>query len=258
MKQLWVIFYSLLTIQMGCLFAKETFLLTNGATNEVVHAVGDLDEQVSPYSTFKIVLSLMGYDTGILQDRETPIWGFQEGYESDLSAWKTSQNPLSWIKCSCVWYSKILGLQMGQKALQSYLASFEYGNQDLSGGIPNPGPISPAWIGSSLKISPREQVAFLQKMIQGQLSISQYALQMTKALIFREELANDWQLYGKLGGGDSSDGLEYGWFVGWLEKEENFFPFAYLTYDQKIEYIQIVPRVKQLIVESGNIHESTP
>lgn len=255
MKRRWLIFYALLTIQTGSLFAKETFLLTNGVTNEVVHAVGDLDERVSPCSTFKIALSLMGYDTGILQGRETPIWEFQEGYENDFSVWKISQTPLSWMKYSCVWYSKILALQIGQNSLQSYLVSFEYGNKDLSGGIPNPGSTSPAWISSSLKISPKEQVVFLQKIVQGQLPISQHALQMTKALIFREELANGLRLYGKTGGGDSADGLEVGWFVGWLEEEKFFFPFAYHICDQRVEYAQIIPRVKWLIAEYGNIYD---
>ncbi len=86
-----------------------------------------------------------------------------------------------------------------------------------------------------------------------------YALQMTKALIFQEELASGWRLYGKGGGGgDCADGLEVGWFVGWLEKEELFFPFAYLICDKKIEYVQLVPRVKQLIGENSLPASSDP
>ncbi len=40
----------------------------------------------------------------------------------------------------------------------------EYGNQDASGGLADPGPLNPFWINSSIEISPREQVSFLQKM----------------------------------------------------------------------------------------------
>ncbi|HSX38317.1 MAG TPA: penicillin-binding transpeptidase domain-containing protein [Chlamydiales bacterium] len=235
----------------GCLFTKETFLVIHGATGDPIYAVGDaLDERVSPYSTFKIALSLIGYDMGILKDPEIPTWEFQVGYEAYLPAWETAQNPLSWMRHSCVWYSKILASQVGQEGLQKYLASFSYGNEDLSGGLVSPGPVDPAWIDSSLKISPKEQVTFLQKMIQGQFPVSQQALQMTKVLMFREELANHWQLYGKTGGGSSSDGLEYGWFVGWIEKGERRFPFAYLIRDQKIEFSQRAPRVKQFLEEA--------
>jgi beta-lactamase class D len=239
----------------GCLFAEETFLVIHGATGDPIYAVGDaLDERVSPYSTFKIALSLMGYDLGILKDQEIPTWEFQVGYEAYLPAWETAQNPLSWMKHSCVWYSKILAAQIGQERLQKYLASFDYGNEDLSGGLSSPGPADPAWIDSSLKISPKEQVTFLQKMIQGQFPVSQQAFQMTKALMFREELANHWQLYGKTGGGNSSDGLEYGWFVGWIEKEGCHFPFAYLIRDQKIEFSQRASRVKQFLEGAEILH----
>lgn len=236
------------SFSQSCFDGSEAFVLIHGKTGESLYAKGEaLDERVSPYSTFKIALSLIGYDVGIIKDLETPVWSFQEGYEDDFPAWKIPQSPLFWIKNSCVWYSKILSLQIGQELLQNYLTSFEYGNQDLSAGLSNPGSPPTVWIDSSLKISPKEQTLFLQKMIQGDLPVSQYAVQMTKALLFREERSDGWRLYGKLGGGDSADGLEYGWFVGWIEKKSLFFPFAYLICDKKINYAQRTSKANEYL-----------
>jgi beta-lactamase class D len=61
-------------------------------------------------------------------------------------------------------------------------------------------------------------------------------------------------LFGKTGLGDSMsqpDGTrELAWFVGWIEKEGRFFPFAYNIRARKIDPAQRIPRVKQLLIES--------
>lgn len=236
---------------------EENFLLINGATDEIVIELGShINERISPCSTFKMILSLMGYDAEILKDVLTPIWDFQEGYDDFLESWKKPQTPQSWMKYSCVWYAKLLALQLGLENIQNYLALFDYGNQDMSGGLALPGPANPAWINSSLKISPKEQVAFIQKMIQGKLPITSHTIKMTKVLVFKEELTEGWNLFGKTGwsGADvGKDGktLEHGWFVGWIEKDQDFYPFAYLIREKKINLDQRIPRVKQLLVESG-------
>jgi len=235
---------------------EENFLLIDGSTNEEVVVLGPhMDEQVSPCSTFKIPLSLMGYDVGVLQDEENPTWDFQEGYDDFLETWKTPQSLQSWMKYSCVWYSKVLSLHLGLETIQNYLVSLEYGNHDMSGGLANPGPTDPAWINSSLKISPREQAAFIQKMVGGQLPLSNNSVQMTKVLLFKEELPEGWKLFGKTGwsgsiGRHDDKILELGWFVGWIEKGQRFFPFAYLIREKKINLERRIPRVKELLVDS--------
>jgi len=228
--------------------AEENFLLIDGLTNKRVLELGArIDERISPWSTFKIPLCLMGYDAGILKDEKTPIWDFKEGYDDFLAPWRGPQTPQSWIKDSCVWYSKILSLQLGLEKIQSYLVDMEYGNRDLSGGLAPPGSKSVAWINSSLKISPKEQVNFIQKLVCGQLPISHQAIQMTKLLLFKEELPEGWKLYGRTG---------HGWFIGWIEKDPNFFPFAYhiREQEQRINPEQRVQRVKQLLLESNVMH----
>jgi beta-lactamase class D len=240
--------------------SEENFLLINGETDEIVLELGPhINKRISPCSSFKIALALMGYDAGILQDEKNPVWDFQDGYDDWLESWRAPLTPESWMKFSSVWYSKVLALQLGMGKMQNYLTSFGYGNQNISVGLAEPGETThAAWINSSLIISPKEQVDFIQNMIQGNLSVSNHAIKMTKAILFKEELAEGWKLFGKTGwsGSDiTKDGktLEHGWFVGWIEKDHDFYPFAYLIRDKKINLDQRIPRVKQLLMESKAI-----
>lgn len=57
--------------------AEENFLLIDGTSNEIIIECGaNINRQMSPCSTFKIPLSLMGYDTAILEDEINPVWDF--------------------------------------------------------------------------------------------------------------------------------------------------------------------------------------
>lgn len=229
---------------------EENFLLIDGKSGHNLIEMGPhIDERVTPCSTFKIFLSLIGFDSGILKTENDPVWPFQEGYDDFLDAWKNSQTPKSWLKTSCVWFSKELTTSLGDEALKSYLKALDYGNQDISGGLTN------AWLSSSLKISTREQASFIQKMLQKEHPISSYAVFMTKQLLFQEVLPQGWKLFGKTGWSGSMNKLdgndEIGWVVGWIEKEHILLPFAYQIREDKINLSQRIPRVKQLLIESS-------
>lgn len=251
-----IVYFICATTCMRIYSAEENFILINGTTNEVAIEFGpSINERVSPCSTFKIALSLAGYDAGILKDANTPIWDFQEGYDDWLQSWRVSQSPQSWMRYSCIWYSKLLALLLGPEIIQSYLAIMQYGNQDISGGLGQAGSSNVAWINSSLKISPKEQVDFIRKMVCGELSISPASMQMTKAILFIEELPEGWKLFGKTGWSGSyidKEGKtrEHSWFVGWIEKGRNIYAFAYLIRKDKINLEQRIPRVIGLLRES--------
>ena len=143
--------------------------------------------------------------------------------------------------------------------MQGYLDAMEYGNKDLSGSSLTDSP----WINSSLKISPTEQVHFLKRMIEGKLSISQKATQLTKEILFKENLPEGWKLYGKSGWSESDmtqDGklLDCGWFVGWIERGDRFFPFAYMRHLKKSHYDPTISRVKELLFESNIMDSDNP
>jgi beta-lactamase class D len=249
-----------LLLTFPCAFAfsaVENFILVNGVSKESVLELGPhVNKRVTPCSTFKIALSLIGFDSGILKDEKTPVWPFQEGYDDLFESWRSPQTPESWLKTTCIWYSRVLTTKLGLENFQIYLAALDYGNQDASGGLTN------AWLSSSLKISPREQVEFIQKIVQEKLPVSSYAVRKTKSLIFIEELPNGWKLFGKTGWSIKPENEnEIGWFVGWIEKDQHFFPFAYNICENKINLAQRIPRVKQLLRDSNVMNEtisSTP
>lgn len=229
---------------------EENFVLMDSTSNQVIFEIGEsVNERISPCSTFKIVLSLIGFDTALLIDANTPTWHFQEGYDDFLEVWKSPQTPRSWMKYSCIWYSKVLVSQLGENRLQSYLDNFDYGNHDISGRL------TEVWVNSSLEISPKEQASFIQKMLTGNLPVSDKAVQVTRDILFQEELSEGWKLFGKTGWGGSikeidSQEMEIGWFVGWIEKNGRTLPFAYNIKEKKINLSQRIPRVKELLAQT--------
>lgn len=210
-----------------------TFLAFDDNREEFVTVQGkSCDERLSPCSTFKIALSLMGYEEGILLDENTPEWPYKD-YDAFLESWKNPQTPQSWMNLSVVWYSQVLTPFIGMEKIQNYLSRFDYGNQDMRGDPGQNNGLTNAWLCSSLKISPREQILFLKKLIRSTLPISHYAMDLTKKLLFTETLEDGWQLYGKTGTGYEAD--ENGvldrqkviaWYVGWIEKDAKIYIFA--------------------------------
>lgn len=241
MKNIW-----LLLLLFSALVAEENFILLHYDSTVPLYEIGsDIEKRVSPCSTFKIVLSIIGYDTGLLLDEKTPIWDFAIGYDDDLAAWKAPMCPQSWMKYSCVWYSKILYRTLGTDTVSHYLDCMQYGNTDISG------PKETFWLNSSLIISPKEQACFLQQLLLGKLPISSHAIDATKVLLMQEKLDGGWSLYGKTGySGPQENDQELGWFVGWVEKESHCFSFAYLITSPRVDCSRRIPRVKQLLKTS--------
>lgn len=226
-----------------CFIAKE-----NG---KVLKEEGECQLRYPPESTFKIPLSLMGYDAGIFEDETHPEWPFKKEYDSFLNICQSAHNPKTWMRDSCVWYSQVLTMKLGMEKFKEYVIAFDYGNQDLSGEKGKNNGLTNAWLGSSLEISPKEQTIFLQKLLDRQLSVSAKAYDMTQKILFREELAGGWMLYGKTGNNHqlSADrtqklDLQHGWFVGWIEKDGRRIVFASHINDDKKQEVPASFRIR--------------
>ncbi len=216
----------------SCFIAKE-----NG---KVLRGEGDCASAYTPESTFKIALSLIGFDSGILKDEAHPSWYLPEGTDPYINVCKVDHNPKTWMRDSCLWYSRILTTKLDMKKFQDYVTKFSYGNMDLSGDKGQNNGLTHAWIlSSSLKISPEEQTVFLQKLVDQKLPVNKASYDKTKNIMFIQELSGGWKLYGKTGNGllRDKDGnktdLQHGWFVGYIEKGNRRIVFASHITDNK-------------------------
>lgn len=228
----------------SCFIAKE-----NG---KILISEGDCNTRYSPCSTFKIPLAIIGYDTKILKDETHPERPFKDEYEAFLESWKNPQNPTTWMKNSCVWYSQVLTPKLGMKKFHDYMKILNYGNQDISGDKGQNNGLTHAWLSSSLEISPEEQAVFLEKLLANKLPVSGHAQSMTRNIVYIEDLPNGWKLYGKTGSGyllnaDRTKKLDikHGWFTGWIEKGNKKIIFVNHIVDDKKEEKNAGPRAKE-------------
>lgn len=56
--------------------------------DQVILCEGDCESRHAPCSTFKIAISLMGYNEGLLEDQTHPELPFKKGYDDYIDSWK--------------------------------------------------------------------------------------------------------------------------------------------------------------------------
>lgn len=199
--------------------------LVDAASGKQLVREGQCERRMPPMSTFKIAISLMGYDSGALIDEHTPTLPFKEGYVDWRPEWRMATDPTAWLHKSVVWYSQQVTMRIGEQRYADYVKRFGYGNQDVSGDAGKHNGLTYAWLNSSLQISPDEQAAFLRKLVNRQLGVTARAYDTTTKILWVKRLENGWDVYGKTGAGSphlpdgSSDSAHaFGWFAGWATK----------------------------------------
>lgn len=197
---------------------------------------GACGRRISSASTFKVAISLMGFDSGILTSPDTPELPFRAGYVDWNPKWRQATTPKRWMRYSVVWYSQRVTEKLGADRFVAYVDAFDFGNEDVSGDPGKDNGLTHAWLSSSLQISPDEQVAFLTRMIERELPVSARAVEQTRTLMDNGFQPGGWHVFGKTGAGlprDDDGGLlrgqPFGWYVGWAEKGGRRIVFARLN-----------------------------
>ncbi|MGV7207552.1 class D beta-lactamase [Oxalobacteraceae bacterium A2-2] len=231
--------------------------MVDAASGKALEHSGSCGVRITPVSTFNIAVSLMGYDSGILQDQHAPLLPFKPGYVDWQPSWRQALDPAGWIRTSSVWYAQQVTAGLGPQRFQRYVQAFGYGNRDVAGDPGANNGLRMAWIDSSLKISADEQAGFLRRLVNRELGVSTHAYDMTAALLRLDVQADGWQVYGKTGSGYpvNADGTEdrehaYGWFVGWASKNGRTIVFAQLQQDRKDEPRAAGPRVRDAFLRT--------
>jgi bla regulator protein BlaR1 len=173
--------------------------------------------RVSPDSTYKIFSGLFGLESGILQIGDTNIkWN---GINYPYEAWNRNQELHSAIENSVTWYFQEIDKQLGMKNLQTYFKQVNYGNCNFSGEI------SDYWMESTLKISPIEQVQLLKNFYTNKYKFKEENIATIKSTIKIAEKGEN-ILSGKTGTGNVNGKNINGWFIGYIEQNDNLYFFA--------------------------------
>lgn len=188
-----------------------------------------LDERHSPWSTFKVPNLLIALESGVAANLEHAKDWDQEKYPPRdywPKAWRGGQTLRSAFKYSAVWYFKEIALDVGLERYRRDLANYDYGNHETADKLDS------FWLGEPLMISPREQVAFLSRLLSGELDVSERSLQaLSEASLSKAK--DGFVLHGKTGAGPSElgnfQGPFDGWFVGWVERPRKK-PLVYALY----------------------------
>ena len=178
----------------------------------------------SPASTFKIMNSLIGLDSGAVADIE------HDKLPWDGKVWLIGGEALLPRACdadislrvafpnSCVPAYQALARRVGSAKYQSYLAASRYGNAGSSG------PVDLFWLNGNLRISALEQIDFLKRLVLRTLPFSTDTFNAVDELSIIERTAT-YTLHWKTGWADSEHPA-VGWLVGWLERDDDRYLFA--------------------------------
>ncbi|PWU69985.1 BlaR1 family beta-lactam sensor/signal transducer [Gracilibacillus dipsosauri] len=173
--------------------------------------------RISPNSTYKIYSALFALESEVITRNDNTLKWNGESYPYQV--WNQSQNLFTALENSVSWYFQQLDEKVQIKNIESYLDKIQYGNQNLSGGIED------YWLESSLKISPIEQVQTLRDFYTNKFGFDGKNIQFIKDAIKLETKANA-TLYGKTGTGTVNGKNVNGWFIGYVEMENNTYIFA--------------------------------
>lgn len=168
-----------------------------------------------PASTFKIIHSLIALETGAVDGPNHQMkW---DGKIRSIGAWNRDHDLRSAVSRSVVWYFEEIAERVPEERMSSLLAASGYGNHQTSGK-------QPFWIHGDLEISADEQVDFLRQLRAGRLPFKETVMDTVKELITLEK-TEDWTLFAKTGWAQPEGG-NIGWFVGWIDTQDNTFFFA--------------------------------
>ena len=173
--------------------------------------------QISPDSTYKIYDALFALEEDIITPEDSLLTWNHEDYP--FEAWEQDQTLQMAMSGSVNWYFETLDHQIGRDGIQSYVQKIGYGNENAGRDIGS------YWMESTLKISPVEQIELLNAFYQNTFDFDPENIQAVKDSI-RLLSSADGTLYGKTGTGRVDGQDRNGWFIGFVERQENTYFFA--------------------------------
>lgn len=176
-----------------------------------------------PASTYKIPNSLIALETGAIKDDVSVLtWdGIERGLnDSPIEVWNQDLNLRLAFQYSAVWFYQVLARKIGHQRMQDFVNKIEYGNQNIG----KKEDIDRFWLSGALRITPQQQIDFLRRLYQNDLPFKQKNIDMVKDIAIVEQTPS-YVMRGKTGW-EVSVTPNIGWYVGYLEQNDNVYFFA--------------------------------
>ena len=221
------------------------FALMNNGTGQftVYNLARYRDSSYLPASTFKIVNSLIGLQTGAITNDSMIIrWDSikrRDAWDKDLTMYEA-------FKVSAVPYYQEVARRIGQDTMQHWLDSLSYGSKKITTRIDS------FWLDNSLKITPDEQLGLVKRLYFNQLPFFKvYQEKVKRAMLFENN--SNYALSYKTGWGQY-DGKQLGWVLGWIEENNHpyFFVLNLESTDSNIDMVNIrMKLLKEILKQLG-------
>ncbi|WP_413279662.1 class D beta-lactamase [Floridanema evergladense] len=171
-----------------------------------------------PASTFKIFNALVSLETGVIPDDVAVLtW---DGIKREIPAWNRDTNLRQAFKDSTVWFYQVLARKIGHQRMQQFIARVGYGNRQIG----TEEKIDRFWLEGPLQITPKQEIEFLRQLEGNNLPFSERTLDLVKDIMIVERTPT-YTLRGKTGWANNTQ-LNVGWFVGYLQQNNNVYFFA--------------------------------
>jgi beta-lactamase class D len=179
------------------------------------------DSAYLPASTFKIVNSLIGLQTGVISSEKMVIpW---DGIVRSNPDWNKDLTMEEAFKVSAVPYYQDVARRIGKDTMQHWLDSIGYAAKYGRAVIKND--IDSFWLDNNFKITADEQLGLVKKLYFNQLPFQKRVQEIVKNVMLQESNSN-YKLSYKTGWGYQENGNSIGWIIGW--EEENLHPYFFV------------------------------
>ena len=192
-----------------------TVLILDTSTDEYFASdIKMVKEGFIPASTFKIFSSLVALETGVVAFDTVLSW---DGVVRDRTEINRDLSLSQAFTLSALPHYQELVRKIGYPEMKRFLTLVGYGNANMHGGLDR------FWIDGGLRISPFQQVRFLERLLDDSLPFSLSTMEAVRKLLLNAYPAPS--ISAKTGWTDIA-GQNFGWWVGWEKDQGNPVVFA--------------------------------
>ena len=222
------------------------FGLYNNATNEFTfyNKKRFADTSFLPASTFKIINSLIGLQTGVISSDSMVIkW---DSVERNVKEWNKDLSMYEAFRVSAVPYYQEVARRIGKDRMEYWMDTVNYGAGPKDTAFQITTAIDTFWLDNTLKITADEELGLVKLLYFHQLPFFKtYQETVKKAMLF--ENTTVYRLAYKTGWGRKENGNHLAWAVGWVE--ENNHPYFFVLNFESSDVNADIPAIRMKILK---------